>query len=93
MKKLKQNNAITLVALIITIIVLIILAGVTLNIVLGNNGIINKAKQAKQNMTNASDEEKEWLSEAEGVIESIEETPITNGSWSEVKGVNSPKLS
>ena len=92
MKKLKQNNAITLVALIITIIVLIILAGVTLNIVLGDNGIINKAKQAKQNMTNASDEEKEWLSEAEGVIESIEETPITNGSWSEVKGVNSPKL-
>ena len=42
--KMKSNKAITLVALIITIIVLLILAGVTLNMVLGENGLINKAQ-------------------------------------------------
>ena len=42
----KQNTGITLIALIITIIILLILAGVTIHITLGNNGIINKAKFA-----------------------------------------------
>ena len=42
---LKSNKAITLVALIITIIILLILAGVSLSMVLGdNNGLIKKAK-------------------------------------------------
>ena len=40
-----QPNAITLIALVITIIILIILAGVTLNLALGENGIFNKSKQ------------------------------------------------
>ena len=38
-----QNTGITLIALIITIIILLILAGVTINFVLGENGILNKA--------------------------------------------------
>ncbi len=57
----RKNEGITLVALIITIIVLIILAGVTLSMVVGDNGIITKAKEAKQNMSNATSEEKELL--------------------------------
>ena len=44
--KMKSNKVITLVALIITIIVLLILAGVTLNMVLGENGLINKAQSS-----------------------------------------------
>ena len=48
MNKIKQNSAITLIALVITIIVLLILAAVTLNIVLGENGIFTKAKNAKE---------------------------------------------
>lgn len=48
MNKLRQNKAITLIALVITIIVLLILAAVTLNFVLGENGIIAKAKEAKE---------------------------------------------
>ncbi len=43
---LKSNKAITLVALIITIIILLILAGVSLSMVLGENGLINKAQSS-----------------------------------------------
>ena len=43
---LKSNKAITLVALIITIIILLILAGVSLSMILGDNGLINKAKSS-----------------------------------------------
>lgn len=45
---MKRNHGITLIALVITIIILIILAGVSINIVLGDNGIIAKAKQTKK---------------------------------------------
>ena len=41
-----NNNGITLIALVVTIIVLLILAGVTINLVLGEDGIISKAQQA-----------------------------------------------
>ena len=44
---MKNNKGITLVALVVTIVVLLILAGVSINLVLGNNGIIAKAKDAK----------------------------------------------
>ena len=43
----KNKKGITLVALIVTIVVLLILAGVSLNLLIGNNGIITRAKQAK----------------------------------------------
>ncbi len=42
----KHEKGITLIALIVTIVVLLLLAGVTLNFVLSNNGVISKAKQA-----------------------------------------------
>lgn len=43
----KSNRGITLVALVVTIIVLLILATVSINLVLGENGIITRAKGAK----------------------------------------------
>ncbi len=43
----KTEKGITLVALVVTIVVLLILAGVSINLVLGNNGIIAKAKEAE----------------------------------------------
>ncbi len=55
-KKLKECG-ITLIALVITIIVLIILAGVSLNLVFGENGIIGQAKEAKKKTEVASEEE------------------------------------
>ena len=52
-----SNSAITLIALIITIIVLLILAGVTLNMVMGENGIFGKANNAKNKTEVAQYEE------------------------------------
>lgn len=46
-KIMKNEKGITLIALVVTIIVLIILAGISINLVLGENGIIAKSKEAK----------------------------------------------
>ena len=47
-KKFSSKEGITLIALVVTIVVLIILATISINAVLGQNGIIGKAKQAKE---------------------------------------------
>ncbi len=52
-----SNAAITLIALIITIIVLLILAGVTLNMVMGENGLFGKANTAKEQTQKSTAEE------------------------------------
>ena len=50
---MKKQRGITLIALVITIIILIILAGVAINLTLGERGISNKAKYAKERYLNA----------------------------------------
>ena len=45
---MKNERGITLIALVITIIVLLVLAGVSLSLMLGNNGVLKKAKNAKE---------------------------------------------
>lgn len=54
---LKENKGVTLVALVITIIVLLILAGVTLSMVMGDSGIFSKANDAsiKTSVSGAQD--------------------------------------
>ena len=47
-RNIKKEKGITLVSLVVTIIVLILLAGVSVHLVLGNNGIITKAQEAKK---------------------------------------------
>ena len=44
----ENNNGITLIALVITIVVLIILASITINVLIGKNGIIERGKRAKE---------------------------------------------
>ena len=46
---MKSQKGVTLVALVVTIIVLIILAGISINLILGDNGIITIAKRSKEN--------------------------------------------
>ena len=53
-----QEKGITLIALVVTIIVLIILAGIAINIIIGQNGIINKVTIAKEKNNMAQAEEK-----------------------------------
>lgn len=61
----KKQNGITLVALVVTIVVLLILAGVSLSLVLGQNGIVTKAKQAGQDYGASQEEENKILANAE----------------------------
>ncbi len=53
-----KSRGITLIALVVTIIVLLILAGISINMLMGQNGILNKATTAKKQTenTNARDE-------------------------------------
>ena len=54
----KSKTGITLIALVVTVIVLLILAGVTIATLTGNNGIIIQAKQAKENNNSETVKEK-----------------------------------
>lgn len=54
---MKQEKGITMVALVVTIIILIILAGISINVTIGDNGLITKAKQTKQNIVLAGEAE------------------------------------
>ena len=58
---------------ILNIIVLLILAGVTLSTLVGDNGIITKAQEAKQNMANASAEEQQLIQNLVNSINAISE--------------------
>lgn len=58
---MKKNKAITLIALIVTIIILLILAGVSIAFLTGENGILNKAKTAKDQSTQGEVEEQNRL--------------------------------
>ena len=66
---LKSNKAITLIALVITIIVLLILAGVTIATLTGDNELLKKASSAKDANSNAEIEEKIMLAYNSAIIE------------------------
>ena len=68
-KILKKATGITLVALIVTIIILMILAGVVIVTVTGNNGILNKSKLARDTYQNSINEENRQISSYENEID------------------------
>ena len=69
-QKIKERG-ITLVALVVTIIVLLILAGVTITSLLGDNGIISKAQQAADKMNNAIQSEQTEMNALIGELDNI----------------------
>ena len=76
--KNKKERGITLIALVVTIIVLIILAGVSINLVFGNLGIVTKAKEAKRMQEQAELNEQIALGELSNEIDKTingKETP------------------
>ena len=81
----EKCKGITLVALVITIVILIILAGISIS-TLTNTGIFQKAKDAKKASENAEKEEKSLLSEYEQEIIKQDSNGIWDGS------VNKPNL-
>ena len=66
--RVENCRGITLVALIITIIVLLILAGVAVNSLLGNNGIIKNAETVAKMHNNATDDEQKRLDEIKNYL-------------------------
>ena len=74
---LKNRKGITLVALVVTIVVLLILAGVSINLVLGNNGIIAKAKDAETKSAEASQNDLKGMN---GLVSEMEGALAGNGS-------------
>ena len=63
----KKNQGITLIALVVTIIVLLVLAGISIQMLTGQNGILNRASEAKKKTEFAEMEEKIKLAYANAV--------------------------
>ena len=72
-EKLRETKGITLVALIITIIILLILAGVTIGLVIGENGLIAKSKQSANKYSDESEIERINMIVAEAQTKGYEE--------------------
>lgn len=66
---MKSQKGITLVALVITIIILLILAGITVATLSGDNGLFNRAKQAKNNTIDAQEAENEAIKSYNNAID------------------------
>ena len=67
--RMNGNKGITLIALVITIIVLLILAGVTIAALSGDNGILTRAKDAKEKTAQVQQDEEKTLSNMENILE------------------------
>ena len=91
----KCNKGITLVALVITIIILLILATISIQ-ALTNTGLFQKANEAKEKMQNAEENQAKTLNEYEDelnkYISGNVKTLQADGSWNSTKKVNSPQL-
>lgn len=68
---MNKNKGITLIALIVTIIVLLILAAVSIGMIVGDNGILNKAKTVSEESKIAQDEENNRLGSYNDYMEGI----------------------
>ena len=80
MIKIKNNKGITLIALVITIIVLVILAGITISMLTGENGILLQAAKAKEETEKTQEEEQLRLAQMEAAtnLEGITHTETIN---------------
>lgn len=79
-QKLKENKGITIISLVVTIIVLMILAGITINMVVGKNNIINTTKNEQYNAERKIIVEKlrmELLDRRKEVLETLDNEQIS----------------
>ena len=83
---LKEKKGITLVALVLTIIVLLILAGISLNLIMGDGGILNRTTNARKTSDIAGAQEKVELLVAEASYDYLQARYVNgNGSLAEGK--------
>lgn len=76
-KQMLKEKGITLIALVVTIVVLLILAGVSINLIIGQNGLITKSKDAQNRTIEARDNEEKDMS---GISDWIDQTLQDNGN-------------
>ena len=89
MKEIKKNSrGITLIALVITIIVLLILAGVSIAMLTGENGILTKASDASRETEIASVKEQARLDISNWVAEELEKgRDVAISDWEDIKNI------
>ena len=66
--ELQKNNGITLVALVVTIVILLILAGITIMYTMGDNSIFKKAQEAKNKTEEAIQNEQEYMNSIDNML-------------------------
>ena len=91
MKIYKNKNGITLIALVITIIIMLLLAAIAIQLTLGENGLISKANQAKieQEKSELYDDAKlEYLNLKTKAIENSQPDPKAESILSEINFLN-----
>ena len=76
-KEIDKNEGITLIALVVTIIVLLILAGISIQMITGQSGILSQAQEAQQRTELAKIEEEQKIEQMEQLIENNGEAPNT----------------
>ncbi len=69
-----KEHGVTLVALVVTIVIMLILAGVALRLSLGDNGLISMAKKATDKYKNAQSNEEYYLDTVTNTIEDVRES-------------------
>ena len=80
--KKQRTSGITLVALVVTIVVLLILAGITIATLFGENGVINKAQKAKEETDRVAIEEQEGINKTEEDMKNaIEGNTLQESGW------------
>lgn len=73
---MKKQNGITLIALVITVVILIILSTVTLNVVIGENGLIERTKYAKDLYVNSAVAEEQEINDLIAQMDNIDKEQI-----------------
>lgn len=64
-----EDSGITLIALVVSIILILILAGISISMLTGQNGILNRTKEAKEKTEKAQEDENEKMQGYEDIIE------------------------
>ncbi len=99
-KQLKNKKGITLVALVITVVVMLILAGVAIAAVVDGDGLFSKARQSAGIYENAAQDEQDkiqsMINEIDGYLNNSQNNfqgTATDGSFDSTLGLNTPDTS
>ena len=84
-KRKNKQKGITLIALVVTIVVLIILASVSINMLVGENGIISMAQKARENTELAQIEEEKSLNTLHDILQTGGEIVVIDKTVEEMK--------